>query len=278
MPQSDSRNTLIVRGLIGARSPAAFIRRIFTSLAQLARIVDGMIDRMQHNGTQMSALRKASGNCAPAATVDGCHAVGPVTFGPAAICLHDVLEKQAKRMAQSLHDEAGQLLAAVFLKLDELNRKLPEGQRGCIGDLTSLLCQMEERLRRISHELRPMVLDDLGLLPAVEFLKQGYAKRTGLSIVLEGSIPGRVPPNLEMALYRIVHQALGNIADHPCAKRVRIAFHKDHRIQCTVHDDGIGYDPGEVSAIRERVEDLSGTLSVQSSPGFGTKLVVSIPL
>jgi signal transduction histidine kinase len=216
------------------------------------------------------------------------HSTSPVPVEHKALRLHDVLEKEAKRMAQALHDEAGQLLAAVHLKLDVLDGKLPEGQRHCVGELKSLLDQMEEQLRRISHELRPTILDDLGLLPAVEFLRQGVAKRTGLSIVLEGSIRGRLHPSLETALYRIVHEALGNIANHACAKRVRIAFRMDDRIRCTVHDDGIGFNPAEIagkcgrglglSAIRERVEDLSGTLSIQSSPGCGTKLSVSLPL
>jgi signal transduction histidine kinase len=204
--------------------------------------------------------------------------------------LHDVLEKEARRIAQSLHDEAGQLLAAVHLKLDELTGNLMPGQRQPVRQLKSMLDQLEGELRLLSHELRPMILDDLGLLPAVEFLRQGITKRTGLLIEVEGSTAGRLPARIETALYRIVHEALGNIANHAHARRVTITFLKDAaRIQCSVCDDGVDLDAGEVlaatrgrglslAAIRERVEDFPGTLSIRSGPRQGTELVVSIPL
>ena len=206
------------------------------------------------------------------------------------VSLHDVLEKEARRMAQSLHDEAGQLLAAVHLKLDELTGNLPAGQRQPVTQLKSTLDQLEVGLRRLSHELRPMILDDLGLLPAVEFLRQGITRRTGLLIEVRGSTAGRLPARIETALYRIVHEALGSIANHAGARRVTIAFLKDAaRIQCSVRDDGVDLDLGEVlgarsgrvlslAAIRERVEDFSGTLSIRTGPGQGTELVVSLPL
>jgi signal transduction histidine kinase len=206
------------------------------------------------------------------------------------VSLHDVLEKEARRMAQSLHDEAGQLLAAVHLKLDELTGNLTVGQRKPVRQLKSMLDQLEGELRLLSHELRPLILDDLGLLPAVEFLRQGVAKRTGLVIEVTGSTAGRLPARIETALYRIVHEALGNIANDAQARRVTITFLKDAaRIQCSVRDDGVDLDAGEVlaatsgrglslAAIRERVEDFSGTLSIRSGPRKGTELVVSIPL
>ena len=163
--------------------------------------------------------------------------------------LHDVLENEAKKMAQSLHDEAGQLLAAVYLKLDELTWKLPAGQHDSVGQLKSMLDQLEGGLRRLSHELRPMILDDLGLVPAIEFLRQGITKRTGLWIELRGSTAGRLPARIETALYRIVHEALGNIVKHARARRVKIAFLRDsEQIQCSVCDDGIDLDAIDVLA------------------------------
>lgn len=206
------------------------------------------------------------------------------------VSLHDVLEKEAKRMAQSLHDEAGQLLATVHLKLDELAWTLPVGQDKPVRQLKTMLDQLEGELRRLSHELRPMILDDLGLLPAIDFLRQGVTRRTGLLIEVRGSTAGRLPARIETALYRIVHEALGNIANHAGARRVMIVFLKDAaRIQCSVRDDGADLDFAEVLAgksgrglsliaIRERVEDFSGTLSIRSGPRQGTELVVSIPL
>jgi two-component system, NarL family, sensor histidine kinase UhpB len=204
--------------------------------------------------------------------------------------LHDVLEKEVKRMAQSLHDEAGQLLAAVHLKLDEVNGSLPAAQRDSVRQLKSMLDQLEGELRRLSHELRPMILDDLGLLPAVEFLRQGVTRRTGLRIEVQGSTAGRLPARIETALYRIVHEALGMIASHARARRVTISFLTDAtRIQCSVSDDGVALDASEVLAaktgrslsllaIRERVEDLSGTVAISSGQKQGAELVVSIPM
>jgi signal transduction histidine kinase len=204
--------------------------------------------------------------------------------------LHDVLEKEAKRMAQSLHDEAGQLLAAVHLKLDELTWNLPAGHRDSVEQLKSMLDQLEGGLRRLSHELRPMILDDLGLLPAVEFLRQGVTRRTGLSIELKGSTAGRLPARIETALYRVIHEALGNIVKHARASQVKITFLRDaEQVQCSICDDGMDLDAGEVLAaksgrglgllaIRERVEDLSGTLSIRAGRGQGTELVAAIPL
>ena len=235
---------------------------------------------MSHSGTVLGAAQRTPVS-SPFHT--GVHRNPPAR-------LHDVLEKEARRMAQSLHDEAGQLLAAVHLKLDELTGNLPAAHRDPIGKLKSTLDQLELELRRLSHELRPMILDDLGLLPAVEFLRQGIMKRTGLWIEVKGSTAGRLPARIETALYRIVHEALGNIANHARARRVTIAFLRDTaRIQCWVRDDGDGIDAGEVlaaiggralslAAIRERVEEFSGTLSIRSGARQGTELVVSIPL
>jgi signal transduction histidine kinase len=203
-----------------------------------------------------------------------------------AIHLHDVLEKQAKRMAQSLHDEAGQLLAAVYLKLDEVSGTLPAGHRRRVGELRTMLGEFEGELRRLSHELRPLILEDLGLLPAVDFLRQGVAKRTGLTIELRGSTAGRLPETVETALYRIVHEAFGEIANRASAGRVTVSFMRDaEEIQCLIQVAGIV--PGlfvspdsvpAIVAIRDRVEDLSGRFAVRRGLAQGAELYVSIPL
>jgi two-component system, NarL family, sensor histidine kinase UhpB len=202
--------------------------------------------------------------------------------------LHEVLEKEAGRMAHALHDDAGQLLAAVHIKLDEAARELPPQYAGCLQEIKSMIEQVEGQLRRLSHELRPTILDDLGLLPAIEFLAQGVANRTGISIRVEGSTKGRLPAAIETTMYRIVQEALTNITKHAQAKHVRIRLWRDGRIHCSVRDDGIGFDIGEVHrsvgcglglmGMRERLEVLAGTLLMTSRPGQGTDLQVTIPL
>jgi signal transduction histidine kinase len=193
--------------------------------------------------------------------------------------LHDLLEKEAQRMAQSLHDEAGQLLAAVHLKLDEMTWNLPPEERAPVKELKSMLDDLEAELRRLSHELRPLVLDDHGLLAALQLLREGITQRTGLPINVTGTFSERLGSIVETALYRIVHEVL-RIAQRSRAKKVDISFLKDEkRVECSMRlDDGdaTGEDPG-ILMIRERVEDLSGTLSVRALEN-STEFAVVIPL
>jgi signal transduction histidine kinase len=194
--------------------------------------------------------------------------------------LHDLLETQARRMAQSLHDEAGQLLAVIYLKLDELTESVPVDQSGSIGDLRSKVSELETELRRISHELRPLILDDFGLLPAVEFLRQGVSARTGIAISVEGTVRGRMAPRIETALYRIVHESL-RMASQSGSRRVRIAFLRERsRVECSIWQQGGDSEirEGAMTAIRERVEDLSGTMLRCTTPNGNVMMVVGIPV
>jgi PAS domain S-box-containing protein len=204
--------------------------------------------------------------------------------------LNERLEEEAKRIAHALHDEAGQLLGSVHLALEEFARELPPGARGRLHTVKELLDQIEEELRRLSHELRPTVLDDLGLLPALEFLADRVAKRSGLVITVRGSTEGRLPPLVETALYRSVQEALTNVVRHAQATRVQVAIHRGERgIQCSIRDDGVGFDVSEVQerrgerglgliGIRERAGRLGGALSIRSAPGQGAELLMTIPL
>ncbi|MBZ5727811.1 MAG: sensor histidine kinase [Acidobacteriia bacterium] len=204
--------------------------------------------------------------------------------------LNECLEKEAKRMAQALHDEAGQLLSAVHIKLDQVARELPPEQAGSLEEVKLLLEQVEGYLRRLSHELHPMILDDLGLLPAIEFLIQGIASRSGLTITVEGSTRGRLPSMVETVLYRTVQEALTNAAKHARARTVRISLQRNGCVRCSIQDDGIGFDTAQASPgqgesgalglrrIRERIAAVSGTLRLTSRPGRGTELLVTVPL
>ena len=203
--------------------------------------------------------------------------------------LNETLEEEAKRIAHALHDEAGQLLVSVYLSLDSLDAEIPQA-RPRLQEVRGLLHQMEEQLRRLSHELRPTILDDLGLLPALEFLADGIAKRTGLPIEVGGSTHGRLPPVVETALYRIVQEALTNAVRHADAARVRVELQREPQaIRCSIADDGVGFDAPTVLAhrggpglglvgIRERLEAVRGSVQIISAPGQGTRLHVAIPL
>jgi two-component system sensor histidine kinase UhpB len=204
--------------------------------------------------------------------------------------VNERLEEGIKRIAHALHDDAGQLLAAVHLALQEIAIELPPEQRSRLERISVPLDEATEQLRRLSHELRPVILDDFGLVPAFEFLAEGVAKRTGLVIRLEGSLRERLAPVVETTLYRIVQEALTNVGRHACATHVTIQIRKNGRsVECTVRDDGIGFDEAALWAqrgrpslgligIRERATALGGTFSITSGPGLGTTLTLAIPV
>jgi signal transduction histidine kinase len=204
--------------------------------------------------------------------------------------INDILEEQMQRIARELHDEAGQLLASVHLALQGLAPEVPHDAADRIAGIRGLLDRIEEQLRRISHELRPIILDDLGLVPALRFLGDGISQRSGIPILVVGREGERLPPMVETALYRIVQEALTNSVRHARASRVEVTItHEDGRIRCAIQDNGIGFDPAGGSGvegggglglvgIRERLVSLSGTLDIQSGPNQGTGLLVTIPL
>jgi PAS domain S-box-containing protein len=200
-------------------------------------------------------------------------------------------EEEAKRIAHQLHDEAGQITASIHLALADIGRELPPSGRERLREVRDSLDEIEERLRRLSHELRPTILDDLGLEPALEFLAEGFSARTGIPIRVESTAKGRVDPLVETALYRVVQEALTNIARHSSASDASIELAREREsLRCTVRDDGVGFEPdlllrGDAGhrgigllGVRERLDALGGRVRIRSAPGAGTELSVAVPL
>jgi PAS domain S-box-containing protein len=200
-------------------------------------------------------------------------------------------EEEARRIAHELHDEAGQITAAIHLALAEIEPELLPRGRERLRHIGSLIEGIEERLRHLSHELRPTMLDDLGLAPALAFLASGFAARTKLAVAVKGSTGGRLDPLVETAVYRIVQEALANIAKHARATRAEITLaHERGRFLCAIRDDGIGFQGWAANprvsratglgllGIRERLGALNGQMHILSKPGEGTELRVSVPL
>ena len=201
--------------------------------------------------------------------------------------LNEVLEAELKRIAHALHDEAGQLLASVHIAIADVASELPPQARGRLDGVEVLLKQIEAELRALSHELRPTVLDNLGLVPALEHLAEKVAKRTGLILSVTGETGERLPAAVETALYRIVQEALNNVVKHAHAHSVRIDLQRTRRkILCAIRDDGVGFDAFDqrgneglgLSGIRERLNSLGGSLSVATETLRGTTLLADIPL
>jgi PAS domain S-box-containing protein len=203
--------------------------------------------------------------------------------------LNEALEERAKHIAHELHDEASQLLVSVHIAIDGMVNTLPPSGQQTIGEVKELIERIETELRRLSHELRPTILDDLGLVPAVEFLTQGVSKRFGIPITVEGDTSGRLSPQVEVALYRIVQEALNNITKHARAGHVAVRLQKEeNKIHLTVTDDGAGFDVQSIMGqkgrsglgligIRERLIPLRGECIINSSPGKGTEISVLVP-
>lgn len=203
--------------------------------------------------------------------------------------LNETLEEEIKRIAYAVHDEAGQILVAAHLALADLARELLEPQKERVERIEELLNQVEKQLRRYSHELRPTILDDLGWIPAIRFLAEGVSKRANLCIEIKTTAAGRLPGPMEIALYRIVQEALTNAAKHSKARRVWIRIGRKNGIFCSIEDDGVGFDVRAVQSngkrrglgligMQERLNAIGGTLSIDSARGKGTRLLIQLPM
>ncbi len=202
--------------------------------------------------------------------------------------LNQTLEKEIQRIAHALHDEAGQLLASVYLALEEVARNLPPA-REPLRKVKGLLDLIEGQLRRLSHELRPTILEEIGLLPAIKFLAEGVTARTGLSITVEGDSKFSPTPLLSATVYRIIQEAFTNVMRHAKATHVHVTIqHERQTLRCSIKDNGVGFDVSSLSArtgegglgmigIRERLNSVGGDLVLMSTLGRGTELVITIP-
>jgi two-component system, NarL family, sensor histidine kinase DevS len=194
-------------------------------------------------------------------------------------------ERERKHWARELHDETLQGLAALRVLLGSALRVgTSEAMSRAIGQATDELGDEIDKLRSLITELRPAALDELGLLPAIEALVERSATTAGLDIHTEFAIPqagdgGRLDPELESTIYRLVQEALTNVVKHARAERVDVRlFANGGGVTVTVRDDGIGFDATTTSegfglvGMRERLELVGGRLQVSSAPGRGTEV------
>jgi PAS domain S-box-containing protein len=206
----------------------------------------------------------------------------------------NVQEAERAKLSRELHDETAQLLAALLLGLRRLKnlRSLAEAQPQ-IERLHAVAKRALAEVRRMSRGLRPRVLDDLGLVPALEHHAAEYGEMRGLTIdVQTAGLDGeRLPSEVETAFYRIMQEALSNVARHSGASKASVTVERQGAlVRMTVADEGSGFDAGAVlkatdgaanfglHSIRERAAVLRGTATFDSAPGQGTRVVVEIPL
>jgi signal transduction histidine kinase len=204
--------------------------------------------------------------------------------------LNETLEGEVKRLAHALHDDAGQLLAAAHIKLEDIGRALPADLRERLQEVRQVLDQIEDQLRSLAHELRPPALEDQGLVPALQNLAVAVSRRSGLHVTVESRDSTRFPPEMEAVVYRVVQEALKNSSKHAHARAAKVRlWHLTGVVCCSIEDDGIGFDQRAVSSgtvsrglglvgIQERVQVLGGACEIQTAPGQGTRLSIKIPL
>jgi two-component system, NarL family, sensor histidine kinase NreB len=202
--------------------------------------------------------------------------------------LNESLDQQAKRIAQALHDEAGQLLTAAYMDLASAVHDVPLA-RERLQTIKANLAQIEEQFRRVAHELRPRILDDYGLVPALEFLAAGVEERHGITVAVTGAVE-RLPTIVETTIYRVVHEALTNVCKHSGARRVTVDLAQMPGIlRCTIKDDGVGFDEPAVDArfgergfglagTTEQIVGLGGTVRIVSGRGKGTEIIIGVPM
>jgi signal transduction histidine kinase len=204
---------------------------------------------------------------------------------------NELLEEEARRIAHEVHDSSAQLLASVHAELDRIIGESPAGPRVRLERMRGLLDGVEGDLRRLAHELRPTMLDDLGLLPALRSLAESVGRRAGLKITVTGPRDGRLPSPVETVLYRVVQEALTNVSRHARATRAVVTVERGAaEARCAIADDGIGFvassalkrdaRPGlGLIGIRERLAVLGGSLRCETGEGDrGARLSIVIPL
>lgn len=203
-------------------------------------------------------------------------------------------ESERRRISRELHDEIGQALTAIKFNLDMIEKDLPQDFpviRGRLGEAKSLSNQTLTSMRQLSMDLRPTMLDDLGLIPTLRWYVQSFSTRLNICSDFQAiGFEEKLPPQIETVFYRIIQEALNNIAKHSGANHIEVSFErKDSIISASIMDNGQGFDLEKVLhpespergfgiiGMQERVSLLGGKIDIQSKPGFGTNIYIEVP-
>ncbi len=203
-------------------------------------------------------------------------------------------ENERKRISRELHDEIGQALTAIKFNLDMIEKDLPENFPALterLEETKSLSRQTITAMRQLSMDLRPTMLDDLGLIPTLRWYIQNFSNRMNIPSRFEATgFDEKLPAQIETAFYRIIQEALSNVAKHSGANLVDISLEKrDATIYASVIDHGKGFDLDKVLhpeslergfgiiGMQERVSLLGGRITINSNPGAGTHIRIEVP-
>ena len=200
-------------------------------------------------------------------------------------------EQEQSRIARELHDELAQTLTAVQMDVAWCRARVPESDATGAARHAKMEAMLKDAVaatRRIAAGLRPLLLDDLGLVPAVDWLVEGFTQRNGIPCELDvASNDLKLSGRQATAVFRIIQESLVNIGKHARASRVKVSIARENGVLTVgIHDDGIGFSPRGprkpdsfgLLGVRERASLLGGELEIKSAPGQGTRVVVRLPL
>ena len=198
-------------------------------------------------------------------------------------------EEERRSLSRELHDAVGQMLSAMTMELGNLESVItsPDKLRARLDEARQLNAETIRGVRDLAMGLRPAMLDELGLGPALRWQGREFSRRSGVPVTvqIDGDLEG-LPETHRTCIYRIVQEALTNCARHSQAKNIRISIYGRHDwVQLSIQDDGVGFDPRLASSrglgligIQERVRELEGKVTVISQPQKGTILEVELPV
>lgn len=197
-------------------------------------------------------------------------------------------EEERLHLSRELHDESGQLLAALTVQFGLLEREAPESFRSRVAELKENANAIQRNLHRLAVNLRPASLDHLGLITALQQFVREFSRQNNIPVDFEtlGLAEKRMPAEIETALFRTVQEALTNVVLHAQATRVDVLLSSTNgHVNTIIEDNGIGFIPASngteeqlgLFGMRERIEMLGGTLSIESAPGKGTTVKAELP-
>ncbi|MCA1318958.1 PAS domain S-box protein [Bacillus tianshenii] len=193
-----------------------------------------------------------------------------------------VQEEERKKVSRELHDGIGQNLYSLLITINRLHTEL---EHPLIHLLQKDVTNMIEDIRGISWDLRPSLLDDLGLIPALRSFINRYSQHYGIKVDFQTEVTGRYDVQIETAVYRIIQEALTNVRKYAEVNDVSVSIHGDEdRIKLEVLDKGVGYDPLKerlgvgLFSMEERAKSVHGKLHIDTGPGKGTLVKATIPI
>lgn len=204
------------------------------------------------------------------------------------------LEEERKRIARELHDETSQSLTSILVNLETMEKQmtdLPDEIAARLRLTKEIAQRTLDETRRLMYDLRPSVLDDLGLVPALRWFITQRVQPYGLQVDFQVSgLEQRLPEELETALFRIMQEAITNVVKHAKARQIRVAMVREPgQITGEVKDDGAGFNPVHIVGrtekerglglfgMQERAGLVGGTVQIESTPGRGTRVTVTVP-